>query len=77
MFTLAPGKSKVLTPTPSSDDARMYQARFYILQEGGKRLFSETRWPLSSSARVYLFFFPDPAQQTITYLSFREYAPFE
>jgi hypothetical protein len=55
----------------------MYQARFYVPQEGEKRLFSDTRWPLSSSARLYLFFFPDPAQQTITYLSFREYAPFE
>lgn len=30
-----------------------------------------------ASARVYLFFIPDPARQTITYLSYREYAPFE
>lgn len=77
VFTLAPGKSKVVTPAPSTDDERMYQARFHVPQEGGKCLFSDTRWPLSSSARVYLFFFPDPAEQTITYLSFREYAPFE
>jgi hypothetical protein len=77
VFTLAPGKSQVVTPAPDADDGRMYQARFYIPQEGDKRLFSDTRWPLSPSARVYLFFIPDPARQTITYLSFREYAPFE
>lgn len=77
VFSLAPGKSEVVTPTPDAADERMYQARFYVPQEGGKRLFSDTRWPLSASARVYLFFIPDPARQTITFLSFREYAPFE
>lgn len=77
VFTLAPGKSQVVTPEPDHDNGRMYQARFYIPYEGKKRLFSDTRWPLSSAARVYLFFIPDSARQTISYLSFREYAPFE
>lgn len=76
-FYLAPGKSEVVTPAPDSSDERMYQARFYIPQEDGKRLFGDTRWPLSASARVYIFFIPDPARRTISYLSFREYAPFE
>lgn len=77
VFTLAPGKSEVVTPALDTGADRMYQARFYVPQEGGKRLFSDTRWPLSSSARVYLFFIPDSARQTVTYLSFREYAPFK
>lgn len=77
VFSLAPGKSEVVTPSLVAADERMYQARFYVPHEGGNRIFSDTRWPLSSSARVYLFFIPDPARQTITYLSFREYGPFE
>lgn len=75
-FTLAPGKSQVVTPAPPGGE-RMYQARFFHEQEGQARLFSDTRWPLSSTARVYLFFISDPVRQTVSYISFREYAPFD
>lgn len=74
-FSLASGKSDVVTPVPSDGD-RMYQARFYHDQDGQPQLFSDTRWPLAVTARDYLFFLPDPESQTITYLSFREYEPF-
>ena len=74
-FALEPGKSKVVTPKPGVDD-RMYQAQFYFQQEDKARMFNDTRWPLSTSARVYVFFVPDPVRQTISYVSFREYAPF-
>lgn len=76
-FTLAPGKSEVVTPVPASRDDPMYQARLYHMTDAGQRLFSDTRWPLAASARVYLFFVADPRRRTITYVSFREYAPFE
>lgn len=75
-FSLAPGKSEVVTPSPETTDEQMYQARFYVPNDREKRLFSDTRWPISASARAYIFFVPDPVRQTITYLSFREYAPF-
>lgn len=74
-FVLAPGKSDVVKPDAPDGD-RMYQARFYYELDGNTQLFSDTRWPLAASARVYLFFIPDPEKQTVTYLSFREYAPF-
>jgi hypothetical protein len=75
-FTLAPEKSQVVTPKPAGTD-RMYQARFYHEHEGQPRLFSDSRWPLAATARVYIFFIPDPQRQTISYVSFREYAPFD
>ena len=74
-FTLNPGGSKIIRPDPPAGD-RMYQARFFHEIDGQARLFSDTRWPLAASARVYLFFIPDAQGQSITYLSFREYAPF-
>ena len=75
-FTLPPGKSEVVRPVPPEND-RMYQARFYYDHEGEARLFSDTRWPLAATARVFVFFIPDPQRQTISYVSFREYGPFE
>ena len=75
-FVLAPGQSKVVTPDPEREDKGMYQARFYHQLDGGTHLFSDTRWPVSSSARVYLFFIPDPVRNSFGYVSFREYAPF-
>lgn len=75
-FTLAPGKSDVFTPALPANE-RMYQARFYHEQDGEPRLFSDTRWPLAVSARAYIYFVPDPQRQTIGYVSFREYGPFE
>jgi hypothetical protein len=75
-FTLAPGKSQVVTPALPGGE-RMYQARFFHEHEGQARLFSDTRWPLAATARVYLFFIADPLRQTVSYISFREYAPFD
>jgi hypothetical protein len=43
---------------------------------GKPRMFNDTRWPLAATARVYLFFVPDPVRQSISYVSFREYGPF-
>lgn len=76
-FSLAPGKSEVVTPVPPAAGERMYQARFYYLQEPEKRLFADGRWPMAAGSRIYMFFIPDSARKTVTYLSFREYAPFE
>jgi hypothetical protein len=74
-FVLEPGKSKVVTPKPGGDE-RMYQAQFYFQHEDKPRMFNDTRWPLAATARVYLFFVPDPVRQSISYVSFREYGPF-
>jgi len=74
-FSLAPRQMNVITPDPPAGD-RMYQARFYYERDGRPHPFSDTRWPRSNSARVYLFFLPDPERQSISYLSFREYAPY-
>lgn len=76
-FTVEPGGSEVVTPVPASRGERMYQARLYHMTEGGQRLFSDTRWPLAASSRVYLFFIADPRRRSISYVSFREYAPFD
>jgi hypothetical protein len=75
-FLVAPAKSSIVTPAPESATERMYQARFYSQSEGVPRIFNDTRWPLATTARVYLFFIPDPARQSIGYVSFREYSPF-
>lgn len=76
-FSLEPGKSEVVTPAPEASGDRMYQARFYHLQQSEKKLFSDGRWPLAAGSRVYLFFISDPARNSVAYLSFREYAPFK
>ncbi len=75
-FTLAPDRSEVVTPTPDQAGGRMYQCRFYCQVGDQVKIFNDTRWPLAISARVCLFFIPDPARGLIGYLSFREYAPF-
>jgi hypothetical protein len=75
-FALNPDASSVVTPKPDQAGGRMYQSRFYCRINDQVRIFNDTRWPLSMSARVYLFFVPDPERQSIGYLSFREYAPF-
>ena len=75
-FVLPPGQSKVVTPDPEREDKGMYQARFYHQLDGDTHLFNDTRWPVSSTARVYLFFIPDPVRDSFGYVSFREYAPF-
>jgi hypothetical protein len=75
-FTLQPGKSEVVRPVPPANE-RMYQARFFHENEGEARIFSDTRWPLAATARVFVFFLPDAQLQTISYVSFREYGPFE
>lgn len=75
-FNLAPDKSEVVTPKPDQAGGRMYQSRFYCRVGDQTRIFNDTRWPLSLSARVYLFFIPDPERSSIGYLSFREYQPF-
>jgi hypothetical protein len=75
-FVLDPDSSNVVTPKPEQADARMYQSRFYCKIDDEVRIFNDTRWPLAASARIYLFFIPDPERQSIGYLSFREYAPF-
>jgi hypothetical protein len=75
-FTLAPDKSLILKPVSDQPDGRMYQCQFYYQSGDKARLFNDTRWPLSVSARVYLFFIPDLERQSIGYLSFREYEPF-
>lgn len=74
-FVIESGKSQVVTPKPGVD-GRMYQAQFYFQNEGQARMFNDTRWPMSLTARVYVFFVADPERQSITYVSFREYAPF-
>lgn len=76
-FRLAPGASEVVTPVPDGADKTMYQARFYQRSDGDPLLFNDTRWPLSATARIYLFFIPDPARNSIGYVSFREYGPFQ
>jgi hypothetical protein len=75
-FQLAPAKSTVATPSPEPAGERMYQAQFYFQRDGEAYIFNDTRWPLASSARVYLFFIPDPVRQSMGYVSFREYSPF-
>lgn len=75
-FKLRPAMSEVVTPKPDKPDSRVYQSRFYYEQDKKPRLFNDTRWPLSRSARIYLFFIPDPARSSVGYLSFREYEPF-
>lgn len=75
-FTLAPNQSEVATPKPDQPGGRMYQTRFYHRIEQEVKIFNDTRWPLSLSARIYLFFIPDPERNSIGYLSFREYEPF-
>lgn len=75
-FLVAPAQSTISRPNPEPASERMYQARFYYQREGETHIFSDTRWPLASSARVYLFFIPDPVRQSIGYVSFREYSPF-
>lgn len=75
-FKLAPDKSVILTPKPADAGGRLYQARFYYQREEEPRLFNDTRWPLARSARIYLFFIPDPERNSIGYQSFREYAPY-
>lgn len=75
-FTLAPDKSQIVRPIPDQADGRMYQTRFYYQSGDKARIFNDTRWPLALSARVYLFFIPDPERQSMGYLSFREYEPF-
>lgn len=75
-FVVAPAKSTVVTPEPEPAGERMYQARFFYQREGEAHFFNDTRWPLATTARVYLFFVPDPARQSIGYVSFREYSPF-
>jgi hypothetical protein len=75
-FRVAPNRSKVVTPDPDQAGGRVYQSRFYFKNGDETRLFNDTRWPLSKSARVYLFFMPDPARRSIGYQTFREYAPF-
>jgi len=74
-ISLAPKEMHVVTPDPPEGEW-MYEVRFHHLRDGKPQLFSEARWPRTKSARVYLFFFPDPGKQSITYLSFREYAPY-
>jgi hypothetical protein len=76
-FVLEPDSSDVVTPQPEQADSRMYQSRFYSKSDDQVRIFNDTRWPLAASARIYLFFIPDPERQSIGYLSFREYGPFE
>ena len=71
-FGLGPNGSEVVTPEPD----RVYQSRFFFKNGDETRLFNDTRWPLSKSARVYLFFIPDPERRSIGYQTFREYAPF-
>jgi hypothetical protein len=75
-FSLAPEASKVMTPKPDQPDGKMYQSQFYCQIGTQTKLFNDTRWPLAASARVYLFFIPDPERQSIGYLTFREYEPF-
>ena len=75
-FALAPNKFEVATPKPDQAGGRMYQTRFYCNTSEGVKIFNDTRWPLALSARVYLFFIPDPERSSIGYLSFREYEPF-
>ncbi|MBK1825803.1 hypothetical protein [Haloferula rosea] len=75
-FNLSPNASEIVTPLPAPSGARVYQSRFYFQFEGKARIFNDTRWPISRSARIYLFFVPDPNRNSVGYLSFREYAPF-
>lgn len=75
-FSLASEKSEVVTPKPNQAGERMYQSRFYCQIGDQVKIFNDTRWPLALSARVYLFFVPDPERSSIGYMSFREYQPF-
>lgn len=75
-FALAPEASKVVTPKPEDPEGQMYQSRFYCQIGDQAKVFNDTRWPVAASARVYLFFIPDPERKSIGYLSFREYEPF-
>jgi hypothetical protein len=76
-FRLDAGASQVVTPVPDGADRTMYQARFFYSNEGKPQIFNDTRWPLAATARIYLFFIPDPARNSMGYVSFREYGPFE
>lgn len=75
-FSLKPDGREVVTPVPDQSGSRMYQSRFHCRVDEKVRIFNDTRWPLSKSARVYLSFIPDLERQSIGYLSFREYEPF-
>lgn len=75
-FSIAPNTSEIVKPQPDPAGGRVYQSRFFYQHEGKARIFNDTRWPISRSSRIYLFFIPDPARRSVGYLSFREYEPF-
>ncbi len=75
-FTVASAQSTIARPKPEPANQPMYQARFQFQRDGQNQIFNDTRWPLASTARVYLFFVPDPVRKSIGYVSFREYSPF-
>jgi len=75
-FNIGPNASEIVKPQPHPDGSRVYQSRFFYQHEGKARIFNDTRWPVSRSARIYLFFIPDTKRKSVGYLSFREYEPF-
>jgi hypothetical protein len=73
-FTLNPSKGGIIRPA-GAREGNFYDVGFGIRDEEGDRALSLTRWPVTATARGYVFFFEHPENGRIDYRAVDEFVP--
>lgn len=73
-FMLASGKGQMLRPT-GAREATFYNVGLGVRLTTGDQLLTNTRWPLLTRRRSYVFFYHDPLRDRVDFHAVDEFVP--
>lgn len=75
-FNLNPRQGRVLRPA-GARDGRLYDVTLAIRDGEGVRPLSQSRWPVATHTRTYVFFYHDPVRNDVSFRAVDEFVPDE
>jgi hypothetical protein len=71
-FSLSPGQGRVVRPTQPREEG-FYDVGFGVRSADGDRPLHDTRWPVETNIRSYIFFFSNPRTGNPTFRAVDEF----
>ena len=75
-FVIAPRSGRVVRPSGARDE-RFYDVLLGVREGNASRAISQSRWPVASHTRTYVFFFDDPVRRDVGFRAVDEFVPEE
>ena len=73
-FVIAPRSGRVVRPTGARDE-RFYDVLLGVREGNASRAISQSRWPVATHTRTYVFFFDDPVRRDVGFRAVDEFVP--